>query len=922
VIGDRCWRRAVALVLVTLGADAARAPAQGGRPEGRIVTVAVPLPVARGPYRIEVKPGVRLVGPAAGEATDSVLPLSFVLPATAPAGLQALADVVVAGRRLAVGTRVAERRALSLRAASSGLIRVENGDTVWLIVENRGNVPESVGLRPGAPQRGYRVEVGRSPTSLAPGARAEVPVVVREVGSGEASLRVTAAAGPTTAYAQLRIAAADDRRTGVPLSVTLLAPHERGRSPVVVASGQAWLGDSIVLRASYATRDAFWNWFPGLVGSRQRLLELRAPRWSFAAGDLTLPGSAGVLPWLSGTGARASLGGRFGWSGHGALLRETHASTTSAEFTAAWRAGGLGVRATALARIADDRSLSRLWVLGGDWARGGARWSGEAGSANVGAGEVPVGALSMAYAGGRVTVRGSAAREAELTGTTGLVRERGDFGAEVRVSDRVTYFGRGAATRSSWPAGDARGEGSAVSTDAVAGARVRFGAGLVTTSVRRTVFDSSRFPSLSYGATEAAAASVVSLGRRTTIRPEVSLRRGDSAGRWSPRAGASFAWSAADAFVSVAGEWGQPRYGASDEPPRWNASAQMWGRRGRGSGDLAVTFARNPRGQVLGFGTASLAWRVRPRAELLGAIRKLPGTAGTPGEGWSVSFGLRTGFSLAWNAARPRGLVFEDLNRNGVRDAGDHPIAGVPLRWGRVEQVSDAHGRFQVPDSRGGLFAWPESDPGWRVVSATGNRVAVARTGGVVAVVRFGVVPSDAVESIPSGAVVLRGMDGTEYIADVDSLGQALWTGLPAGTYTAWHQAPDGRSGRDPASVSVTILPGATAGVQLVASYSPRRMQVHVFGEEDAGRGQSCPVRRVLVPGLTFDAVRCLFPGEVPLEASRGAWVRWTFVGGNPSGRRYGDFLFFRDGALVVALVRRLDARYSGPASLGPFTDG
>ena len=347
----------------------------------------------------------------------------------------------------------------------------------------------------------------------------------------------------------------------------------------------------------------------------------------------------------------------------------------------------------------------------------------------------------------------------------------------------------------------------------------------------------------------------------------------------------------------------------------------MWGRRGRGSGDLAVTFARDPRGQVLGYGTASLAWLVRPRTELLGAIRNVPGTRGTPGGGWSVSVGLRTGLSLAWNASRPRGLVFEDANHNGLRDAGEHPVAGVPLRWGAVEDVSDARGRFQVPDGGDGLIA-PEPGLGWQVTSASETRVAVARAGSIVAAVRFAELPSDAVESIPGGAVVLRGLDGTEYGAAVDSLGQARWTGLPVGTYTARHQPPDGRAGRDPASESVIVQPGATAGVQLVASYSPRRLQVRVFGEVDAGPGQSCPVRRVLVPGLTFDAVRCLFPGEVPLEEARGDWVRWTFVGRIPSGRRYGDFLFFRDGNLVIALVRGLDARFSGPASLGPFNDG
>ena len=732
MIGEVRCRQSVALAVLALVAGADPAPAQMGGTDGRIVTVAVPLPAASGSYRVEVKPGVRLVGPAAGQATDSVLPLSFVLPATAASGLQTLADVVVGGRRLAVTTRVAVRHALALRAAAPGVVRAEAGDTIWLVVENRGNVPETVALRSGTPPRGFRIELGRSTAHLPVGGRTEVPVVMREVGTGEASLRVSASAGPASAHAQLRIAAAARRPRGVPVSVTVLAPHDRGQQPVVVATGQAWLGDSVLVRASYGTRDVFWSWFPGLLGSRQRILELRAPRWSLSAGDITLPGSTGMVPWLSGFGARASLGQRLGWSGHAALVRETHASASSAAVTAAWRAARLGVHATVVARTAEDRPLSRLWVLGGDWANGGARWIGELGSANVGAGEVAVGAFDLTYAGARGMVRGSAVRQAEMAGPIGLVKMRADGGAEVRVLDGLTYFGRAAASRSSWPGGDEGEQGWAVSTEALGGARARVGRALVTTSMRRTCFASSRPPSVSYAAMEAAVSSVVSIGPRMSIRPEAALRRSDATGRWRPRAGAAFAWSANDAFLSLAGEWGQPRsgYAAPDEAPGWNASAQMWARHGTGSGDLVVTLTRTQDGRVVGHGTASLAWRVLPRAELLAAIRNLPRVPAAPGGGWSVSLGLRTDFSLAWNAPSPSGLVFEDLNRNGQRDRGDHPIAGVPLQWGLVERVSDAHGRFKLPDERVGESAWPESDSGWQVIAAEGNRVAVARAGG------------------------------------------------------------------------------------------------------------------------------------------------------------------------------------------------
>jgi hypothetical protein len=65
-----------------------------------------------------------------------------------------------------------------------------------------------------------------------------------------------------------------------------------------------------------------------------------------------------------------------------------------------------------------------------------------------------------------------------------------------------------------------------------------------------------------------------------------------------------------------------------------------------------------------------------------------------------------------------------------------------------------------------------------------------------------------------------------------------------------------------------------------------------------------------------------LFPGEEPVQAARGEWVRWTYLGDPRAGIQYGDFLYFHDGALVVALVRRVGGRYSGAvASLGPFAD-
>lgn len=64
--------------------------------------------------------------------------------------------------------------------------------------------------------------------------------------------------------------------------------------------------------------------------------------------------------------------------------------------------------------------------------------------------------------------------------------------------------------------------------------------------------------------------------------------------------------------------------------------------------------------------------------------------------------------------ARVRGVVFEDANGNGVREAGEHGIAGTKISNGRAIAYSDANGGYEIAAHAGDIvFAIKPADRGF-----------------------------------------------------------------------------------------------------------------------------------------------------------------------------------------------------------------
>jgi hypothetical protein len=64
-------------------------------------------------------------------------------------------------------------------------------------------------------------------------------------------------------------------------------------------------------------------------------------------------------------------------------------------------------------------------------------------------------------------------------------------------------------------------------------------------------------------------------------------------------------------------------------------------------------------------------------------------------------------------AASVRGVVFDDANRNGVRDAGEAGIAGVAVSNGVDVALTQGDGRYELP-ARAGALVFVVKPPGWR----------------------------------------------------------------------------------------------------------------------------------------------------------------------------------------------------------------
>jgi Icc-related predicted phosphoesterase len=91
-----------------------------------------------------------------------------------------------------------------------------------------------------------------------------------------------------------------------------------------------------------------------------------------------------------------------------------------------------------------------------------------------------------------------------------------------------------------------------------------------------------------------------------------------------------------------------------------------------------------------------------------------------------ATLGVARGAIRTHNAAEVSGVVFDDTNRNGTRDAGEKGIANVPVSNQDAVVTTDANGAFRLPSAGGGV-AFVSTPNGYRAVgefwrSSTGTQ--------------------------------------------------------------------------------------------------------------------------------------------------------------------------------------------------------
>jgi hypothetical protein len=154
----------------------------------------------------------------------------------------------------------------------------------------------------------------------------------------------------------------------------------------------------------------------------------------------------------------------------------------------------------------------------------------------------------------------------------------------------------------------------------------------------------------------------------------------------------------------------------------------------------------------------------------------------------------RTALLPAFDHHLITGVVFQDRNANGLRDAGEPGIGGIVVHRGAESAVSDATGVFRISrdasgrteiDSRSLPDGWLQSP---RLLDGAANdlELGVVPTTSLDVRVVLAPLADGTTPAVRLGAVTLALHDssGREWIAQADPLARATFDALPAGSYT------------------------------------------------------------------------------------------------------------------------------------------
>jgi hypothetical protein len=199
------------------------------------------------------------------------------------------------------------------------------------------------------------------------------------------------------------------------------------------------------------------------------------------------------------------------------------------------------------------------------------------------------------------------------------------------------------------------------------------------------------------------------------------------------------------------------------------------------------------------------------------------------------SLGVKTRLRLpvpALPSASITGVVFDDLNSNGLRDDDEPGLPGVPVRLGNAQSITDVHGRFRFVDAR--ERTQPSADiealgPGYMVAPFSDD--SRQRNIAVVRVMRLSISAlegedgdSDGLRPAARLRFTLLDAQGRLRSGVTGDEGLFAFSALPPGTYTLT-AFPVNSNGADmaPRIVPVVINHGSDASLDLIIpSRSPQ----------------------------------------------------------------------------------------------------
>lgn len=861
---------ALAAGLASVGAT----PIAAQRPEAptaaavRVLRVAPPADSGSWEWQVETSSAVRLLGTAKGRTGASRAPVLVTVQVGADLEMGRREIGVVsftqAGRlvRTPLVIDVAARRALELRSFVT-LALAEPGSTTELdfSLHNAGNAVDSVRLSTSA-SGAWDLTLSLPPmVEIAPGATVPVKVRVRspaQLTAGGTVIRLQAQGHATAVEAQVTLEVGDTRGTA-------------RRGALAVDGSLSFLGGDAGIARSIASLGMHGEIVPGLridgsvmtpVGLEQpsiargasavglplmgTQLRLSTSRAALDLGRvaLSLPELAGRMIGGNGAALRADLGGTFtaaavtdelGGLTQGALTWSGTSGPFAVEAAAVrLRNGTLGTGAprgldalavgarlrpaanTTIGIELADRRAAGVSALG---AATSFAWEGTAGRVNLRAQHAPGGTDAMAIAqdafSGESILRLGTHWNVATHGWMTRNEQPGDRG-------RLTSMGAGIApTRSFGRTGEL---GAVLLVN---------GFGSASAGVRQEALDTD--VGLRAAITVGAARIDVEASERQQVRAmrTASLDLADRTGRAAVRSGVTFAsrfgsfgarGSFAAATTTQASELAM-EVRASDLRPlpsaRWlvvegSLQRTYLGLAGMDNARIALR-ADLPGGTAVQFGLERESWRgasLLPSRNAV-ALRIIRRAQFAGADRWRV----RTG------------IVFEDRDDDGVRDADEPALAGVRVHAGGTQVVSDRDGKFRVASTVTSVdldvrTLRADQRPGTR------NRqdpfTLPVRTVGQldVALRRL-----EAGRGTAAAVVTAKDQRGLEWRASIGRDGVARFDALPVGVYTVTAASTEPGNVLRVEEREVTVSRGATAPgiavarVELLERGRPVRLQ-------------------------------------------------------------------------------------------------